>query len=178
MTTNYYSSLYDAVPYQGSNTGLYIPRAPVSDTLDKPFVAYFTFTVPASTVLATGDIIWLLPAVPKNFRVTRFCYNSPGYDGGGGSASLTMNLGWASAASGTGLVTGLTTAAIRTGAVQSLTDTQLLAATAAAGAATVLTNNQQPGNSDSLIIYVSAGANAAGTNGATKIIMEGVCEPS
>lgn len=175
MTANYYSSLYDAVPYQGSNTGLYLPRAPVSDTLDKPFVSYFTFTIAASTVLGTGDIIWLMPAVPANFRVTRGCFNFPGYDGG---SSLTMNLGWASAASGVGIVTGLTTAAIRSGAVLSLTDTQILAATAAAGAATVVTNNQQPGNGDSLIIYVSAGAASAGTNGATKVIIEGVVEPS
>lgn len=175
---NYYSSLYDAVPYQGSNTGLYLPRTPVSDTLDKPFVAYFTFNIPASTVLGLGDIIWLLPAVPQNFRITRFTMNSPGYDGGGGSASLTANLGWASASSGTGIVTGITVAAIRTGAVFSCTDTQILAATAAAAAATTTTNAQGAGNSDSLIIYVSAAANAAGTNGVTKVLLEGVAEPS
>lgn len=176
MTTNYYSTLYDAVPYQGSATGLYVPRGPISDTIYKPFVAKFSFTIAASTVLGTGDIIWLMPALPQYFHVTRACFNFPGYDGGGGSASLTMNLGWASAASGTGIVTGLTTASIRTGAVLSLTDTQILAASGAAGAATVLTNSQQPGNADSLIIYVSAGANAAGTNGATSVIVEGVVE--
>jgi hypothetical protein len=86
-----------------------------------------------------------------------------------------MNLGWASQAAGIGIVTGLTTGSIRGGGTISITDAQVLAQTAAGGPVTATTNLQAIGESDTLLIYVSAAATSAGTNGASQWLCEGMC---
>ena len=88
--------------------------------------------------------------------------------------SLTANLGWASQALGVGIITGIDTTALRTGTTIGATDTQIMAATAAAGPATATTNLQAIGESDTLLIYVSASAAGAGTNGVSTILIEGI----
>lgn len=171
MATTYYSSLYDATFYQGSATGLYTPRAPMDITRGVPFVETFTFTIATGLVLGLADQIRLIPALPKGFQVTRFCMTLPGYDSG---TTLTANLGFASQALGVGIVTGITTAALRTGATFSCTDAQILAGSTAGGPVTATTNLQAIGDSDTLLIYVSAAATGAGTNGTTQVLVEGI----
>jgi hypothetical protein len=165
--TTYVSSLYEAAPNRGGTAN--IARSPSVDHRGVPATELFSFTIPTGTVLATNDVIKLVPGLPAGTKVSRFAMTLPGYDGG---TALTANLGWASVASGAGLVTGLTTASIRTGGTISVTDAQVLAQTACGGVATATTNLQAAGAQDELVIFVSAGAASAGTNGATNVLVE------
>ena len=165
------SSFYDATFYQGSATGLYTPRAPNQITRGVPFTTIGTFVFATAYIPTIGDYVNLLPAVPKGFKVTRFAITVPDLDGG---TSITANLGWASQALGVGIVTGLDTTALRGGGTISVTDAQILAQTAAGGQVTATTNLQAIGSSDTLIIYVSASAASAGTNGTSTFLVEGI----
>jgi len=168
--TIYYSSFYDATPYNGST--LYTPRAPNQITRGVPFTTMGTFNIPAGVVLTAADTIRLLPAVPKGFKLTRFAATSPGYESSTGA--ITANLGWASQALGVGIVTGWTTTFFRGGSTVSVTDAQILAQTAAGGAVTATTNLQAIGESDTLLFYISVTATAAGTNGISQFLVEGI----
>lgn len=171
MTTKTYSSFYDATFYQGSATGLYTPRAPVPVTRGVPFVAFGTFTFAASYVPTIGDQVLLIPALPSGFKLTRFAITVPDLDSG---TTITANLGWASQAAGIGIVTGLDTTSLRAGGTISVTDAQILAQTAAGGAVTATTNLQAIGSTDTLLIYISASATGAGTNGTSTFLAEGI----
>jgi hypothetical protein len=167
--TKYYSNLYDSTPYQGSL--LYTPRAPNVITRGVPFTTIGTFTLAAAVVPTIADQILLLPAVPSGFKVSRFAITVPDLDSG---TSITANLGWQSQALGVGIVTGLDTTALRSGGTISVTDAAILAQTAAGGAVTATANLQAIGATDTLIIYISASATGAGTNGAAQFLVEGI----
>jgi hypothetical protein len=169
MTTKYYSSFYDVTPYQ--NGSLYTPRAPNVITRGVPFTTMGTFTLAAAVVPTIGDQILLLPAVPSGFKLSRFCITVPDLDSG---TTITANLGWQSQALGVGIVTGLDTTALRGGGTISVTDAAILAQTAAGGAVTATTNLQAIGATDTLIIYISASATGAGTNGVAQFLVEGI----
>ncbi len=164
-----YSSLYDITPYQGST--LATPRQPNVITRGVPFVEIFTLTTATAYVPTIADQWRLLPCVPKGFRVTRAVMAFADLDSG---TSITANLGWASQALGVGVITGIDTTALRTGTTIAATDTQIMAATAAGGPVTATTNLQAIGESDTLLIYVSASAAGAGTNGVSTILIEGI----
>lgn len=166
MANTYYSNLYELSPFRGALS--YNPRA--NNVRERGGIAAveFTFTIPTTIVLGIGDIIKLVPALnPGGTKVRRYTAKYPGYDGG---AALVYNLGWMSQANGAGLITGSTSA--RGAAVESLTDTQMLNQTASGGAVTVVTNNQQPGTYDELVIFVTTAAASAGTNGLTTGYLE------
>jgi hypothetical protein len=168
--TIYYSNLYDTTINQGVT--LYTPRTPNVITRGVPFTTMGSFTIATGVVLTAGDTIRLLPAVPKGFKITRFVATSPGYESSTGA--LTANLGWASQALGVGIVTGYNTTFLRSGNTTAVTDAQVLAQTAAGGSVTATTNLQAIGESDTLLFYVSVTATAAGTNGATPFLIEGI----
>lgn len=171
MTTKTYSSFYDATFYQGSATGLYTPRSPNVITRGVPFTTIGTFVFATTYVPTIGDQVLLLPAVPAGFKVTRFAITVPDLDSG---SSLTANLGWASQAAGIGIVTGLTAGTLQAGGTISVTDAQVLAQTAAGGPVTTTTNLQNAGDTDTLLIYISASAAGAGTNGTSTFLVEGI----
>lgn len=171
MTTKTYSSLYDATFYQGSATGLYTPRTPNVITRGVPFTTIGTFTFATAYVPTIGDEVLLLPAVPSGFKVTRFAITVPDLDSG---TTITANLGWASQALGIGIVTGLTAGTLQAGGTISVTDAQVLAQTAAGGPVTATTNLQAIGDTDTLLIYISASATGAGTNGISTFVVEGI----
>jgi len=168
--TIYYSNLYDSTVNQGVT--LYTPRTPNVITRGVPFTTMGTFTVASGVVLTIGDSIRLLPAVPKGFKITRFAATSPGYESSTGA--ITANLGWASQALGVGIVTGWTTTFFRAGSTVAVSDAQVLAQTAAGGPVTATTNLQAIGESDTLLFYISATATAAGTNGTSQFLIEGI----
>lgn len=89
---NFFSNLYDQAPFRGG-TAVFIPRSPNPDHKAGDVATYLTFNIPTGTVLTTGDIIHLLPATPAGFKLTRWAFLGPGYDGG---AALTANLGYLS----------------------------------------------------------------------------------
>lgn len=171
MTTTTRSSFYDATFYQGSATGLYTPRAPNVITRGVPFTTIGTFSFATAYVPTIGDQVLLLPAVPSGFKLTRFAITVPDLDSG---TTITANLGWASQALGVGIVTGLDTTALRAGGTISVTDAQILAQTAAGGPVTATTNLQAIGSTDTLLIYISASATGAGTNGTSTFLVEGI----
>lgn len=163
--TIYYSSLYELAPYRSAQS--YIPRSPQVDHRAVPVTEIFTFNIPSSTIINTGDIIKLLPAVPSGAKVTRCTMKVPGFDGG---SSLVVNLGWASQVNGAGVVTGF--GPIQAAGTSSVTDAQVLAQTAANGTASVTTNNQAAGAQDELLLYATTGAASAGTNGTATVLVE------
>lgn len=106
--------------------------------------------------LAANDTLTLFPALPAGFKLTRFSIVPSTALDTNGTPTLAINIGYTSNA--TAVVSALT--ALRTTTAVSLTDTQLLAQTAAAAG-------------DSLIVTVSTGA-ATGATGTVTVLFEGI----
>ena len=168
MANNYYSNLYDQVPYRGG-VGLYIPRSPNVDHRANDVADIITFNIPTGVILGIGDIIHLVPSTPAGFRLTRFAITGPGYDS---ATTLVFNIGFLSQGSGAGVLTGQTF--LRAAATTSLTDAQVLASSAAVGPQSSTLNLLPAGSNDELVIVVTTASTGAGTNGNSTVLFEAI----
>lgn len=164
---DYYSNLFELAPFRGAQN--FLGRNANVDHRGQVVGMELTYNIPTGTVLATNDVIHLVPIVPGGLKVRRLVHKGPGFDGG---AALVVNLGWASVASGGGIKTAFGTGNLRSAATDSLADADMIAQTAANGAVTTTTNGQAAGSFDELRITVTTGAASAGTNGTATVYLE------